>query len=116
MSEDSQIVTQVFYKKGDSLYPNYRLTRIIQQTGGQHQQFTIGTGSSVESIFEIPVKAFNFAQSYTAFSITPPAIANNSTWFFTDTMSPFLQVQAYTRSGIYLCNLNYCSNYTKVKA
>src|SRR5690606_3436100 len=114
----SQISKQLDYKKETYVHSNYKLTRILQQTNGQ--QYVIGPGGGYESIFEIPVKALNFAQSYLYFSITPPALvnppyaANSASWFFTDCVAAIQQIQLYNRGGIPICDLNYVSNYTKV--
>ena len=55
------IPTQLDYKKYPTIKPKYKLSRLIQQTGGQ--TFTLNTAGGQESIFEIPVKVINLACS-----------------------------------------------------
>jgi hypothetical protein len=111
---ESHISHELDYKKQALIAPDYRLTKLLPQSGGQI--VTITTSGGQETIFEIPVKAFNLSKSYFTFVVTPtaPSVNNNYNWAFTDCFTPFRQLQLYTRSGIYLCDLNEVSNYTKV--
>ena len=110
----TEVAPQLDYKKEEFIHPSYRYNKIMQQTGGQN--VTITSGGNSETIFEIPVKAFNLAQSYIEFTLTPAAsgATPNYNWLWTDCLTPFLTVQLYTRSGIYLCDLTNLTNYTKI--
>lgn len=108
---ESQIAKELDYKKQAYASPDYRISKLLPQSGGQ--TVTITTSGGQESIFEIPIKAINLSKSHIYFVITPTAGAQFS-WAFTDCFTPFRQLQLYTRSGIYLCDLNEISNYTKI--
>src|SRR5690349_18735140 len=109
----SQISNQLDYKKEVYIHPTYRLNKILPLSGSTTQTVTIGGGQ--ETIFEIPVNAVNFSKSFITFQFQIPAGPNpsyNSTFF--DCFPHFRQFQLYTRSGIYICDLNEAANYTKV--
>ena len=113
----SEYASEFITKSGRYIHPKYKLHRVIQQTGGQQMVLPVG---GLEIIFEIPVKFFNFAQSYLYFTVSLPALAaatygaDKVNWFFTDAVTPILQIQLYTKAGIYLADLNHVPNYTKV--
>lgn len=109
----AQATEQLDYKQKDLVYPSYRMTRVLPLSGSTTQ--TVTTGGGQETIFEIPVNAVNFARSYLNFQFQIPAAPNpgyNCT--FMDCFPHFRQIQLYTRSGIYLMDLNEAANYTKV--
>lgn len=108
---DSKVSVELDYKKETFIAPDYRLSKLLPQSGGQTVAITTTGGQ--ETIFELPQKAFNLSRSHITFIVTPIAGAQ-FTWMFTDCFTPFRQLQLYTRSGIYLCDLNEVSNYTKV--
>jgi hypothetical protein len=64
---------------------------------------------------EIPTNVFNFAESYLDANIAlPPQGAGQHTWFHLDGMPLISEVDLYTRSGIYLCQLPNFQNYMKI--
>jgi hypothetical protein len=109
---ETQSSTQLDYKKMVYMHPDYRKSKILPQSGGQTLNLIPAGG--LETLFEIPVKAFNLAKSHIYFSMAPSAVAAANYWAFSDCFTPFRQIQLYTRSGVYLCDLNEVSNYTKV--
>lgn len=108
----SLISNQVDYKKELFLAPDYKLNRIFQQSGGQTVTLTSGGGN--ESIFEIPVRSFNLARSHLYMTLTPTAVAGLFNFAWVDCVTPIRQIQLYTRSGIYLCDLSEANTYTKI--
>jgi hypothetical protein len=109
----AEVSTQLDYRKIDYLHPTYRYSKILPQSGGQ--TVTITSAGNSETIFEIPTKAFNLPRSYLYFVMNPLTTgAGNINWLFQDTVSTFFQMQLYTRSGIYLCDIQNVSNYTKI--
>lgn len=114
----SEYASEFITKSGRYIHPKYKLHRVIQQTGGQ--QMVLPVGGGLDSIFEIPVRFMNFAQSYLYFTVSLPALAaatygaDKINWFFTDAITPILQIQLYTKAGTYLADLNFVPNYTKV--
>lgn len=108
----SKTSNQVDYKKELFLAPDYKLNRIFQQSGGQ--AVTLTTGGGNESIFEIPVRSFNLARSHIYMTLTPNAVAANFNFAWVDCVTPIRQIQFYTRSGIYMCDLSEANVYTKI--
>jgi len=108
--------SQLNYRKDVFVHPSYRMTRVLPLSGSTIQ--TVNTTGGQETIFEIPVNAVNFAKSYLTFSFQiPPQTADNTAirnYCFMDCFPHFRQLQLYTRSGIFICDLNEVANYTKV--
>lgn len=101
------------YQKYVSTHGTYQLTRLIQQTGTQ--TVPVPNAGGAESIFEIPPKVINFAKSSLRFSVTPVAGgANNFNCFFTDGLPCIRQLQLYTRSGLYLVDINDLDRYSNM--
>lgn len=110
-----QIASQIDYSKKPYLEPKYKHSQVYQQSGGQTQTLTASGGN--ESVFELPSKVFNLARSQLNFTLTPSAAGTAGTqynWLFTDCVFPIRQIQLYTKSGIYLCDLLEVGNYTKI--
>ena len=109
----TEISNELDYQKKVSSYPLYRFNKIIQQTGSQQVLITGGGGQT--SIFELPTQCFNLAKSELYFTIAPPqAPGGTFNWMWKDNISPISRIQLYTRGGLYLCDLPYVANYTKV--
>jgi hypothetical protein len=112
---ESVIPSQLNYKSKDYASPKYKFTRIVPLSGSQ----TVGIPlvSTFETLFEIPTNVFNFAQSFLFADgqiPPPPAVANQFLGLHSDGF-PFLQeIDLYTRSGIYLCQLPYANKYCKI--
>jgi len=113
MESSSVLSQQLDYKKSAYIHPTYRLSKILPQSGQQTQ--TITTAGGQENVFELPVYAFNLAKSYLNFTIAPPvsAVASTLNFMFMDCMAPIRQIQLYTRSGIYIADVNEVGNFTK---
>ena len=101
------------YTQYNFVTPDYQLTKLIQQTGGQIN--TITTSGGMESIFELPAKVFNFGKSFLSFSISiPDGGANNYNWFQTNVIPFWQQIQVYTKGGLFLCDLISAHNYSNL--
>ena len=112
MSE-TKVDESLDYSKIDHTYGTYQLTRVVQQTGGQ--TFDITTAGGQESIFEIPPKVVNFSKSFIEASISIPiGAANAIAWTYADGFTFIRQIQLYTRSGLYLCDINDLDRYTNM--
>lgn len=109
----SQISAQLDYKKDVYVHPSYRYNKILPLSGQTTQTEAVGGGA--ETMFELPVYAINLANSFVTFSFRIPAAPNPGyNNVFKDCFPHWRQAQLYTRSGIYICDLNEVSNYTKV--
>lgn len=101
---DTIIPTEIDYKKYDYIHPIYHHSKLIQQTGGQ--TITLNAAGGQESIFELPVKTFNLAESYLDFTLTLPVGGGGIwNWVHCAGVPFFQQIQLYTRSGLFLCDL-----------
>ena len=101
---DTVVPTEIDYKKYEYIHPDYKLSRVTQQTGGNTVTLTSAGGN--DSIFEIPAKCFNLPESYLNFTATVTAGGVNNYNYIHEAGIPwFQQVQLYTRSGLFLCDL-----------
>lgn len=107
-----QISNQLDYKKDTFIHPTYRYNKILPQVGTQSK--TILAAGGDDTIFEIPVNAFNLNRSFLQYVFAPAAAAAvGRYWAYKDVLSSIRQMQLYTRSGLYLCDINEVANYTK---
>jgi hypothetical protein len=107
------IFPEVEYAKYNTSHGSYQLTQIIQQTGGQTINGGLTLNGGQETIFELPPKVYNFAQSILRYKITPTAGgASNYNNVWNDCVPELRIVQLYTRSGLYLCDIQDMNNYT----
>jgi len=112
------VSSQLDYSKVLSSHPVYSYNRILPLSGSQSTTLTASGGN--ETVFELPTKVYNFARSRLEFTLAIPKVdiavpaANTYTWVFKDAVSPIRQMQLYTRAGLYLCDIPYFNNYTKL--
>ena len=110
---DIVIPMQLDYKKYLTIKPKYKLSRLIQQTGGQ--TVTLNTAGGQESIFEIPVKVINLARSKIQLQLQIAAGgAGFINYIFGNCISFWQQVQLYNRGGQLIVDLYQAQNYTNV--
>ena len=88
----SQLSNQLDYKKESFIHPTYKLNKILPQSGSQ--SVTINTGGN-DTMFEIPVKAFNLARSLLCFTIAPGANAAAYYYAYEDVLTPIRQLDNY---------------------
>lgn len=119
MTESSSSLSQQLdYKKVNYVHPTYKYNRVLPLSGSQNSIITTAGGNEV--LMEFPISAINLSRSILKFTLTPAAGGQNAAlvnlynWIYLDTLSPIRQIQLYTRSGIYLCDLNEVANYTKL--
>lgn len=109
----SEINTELDYQKKPVSYPQYRMNKILPQNGSQNVTITGGGGQ--QSVFEIPAVVYNLAKSKLVFTLTPTAAgAGVANWFPKDCISAIQAIQLYTRSGVYLCDVQYANTYTQL--
>lgn len=106
----SVIAKELDYQKYAISHGSYQLTQLTQQTGGQ--TVTIANGGE-ESIFELSPKVFNYAHSILQWASTPTK-GTHYNWMYADGISHIRQLQLYTRSGLFLVDLNDVGNYTNM--
>ena len=110
---DMVISNQVDYKKYNYVTPNYELSKLTQQTGGA--TVTATTSGGVESIFELPAKVINLAQSGIKFTVTIPELNTKYNWVQCNILQWWQQIQLYTRGGLMLMDLINAHNYTNLE-
>src|SRR5690606_40032597 len=95
-------------------HPTYMFNKILPQSGVTTATETVSGGQEI--IFELPAAyAMNLYESFMTFQFRVPAGPNPSyNNIYKDCFPHFRQIQLYTRSGIYICDLNDVQNYTKV--
>ena len=86
------------YKVLSSSFPSYRMSKLIQQSGGQTASIPIN--GDAESIFEIPTKCINLAKSTLSYTRTVIAQAAYSRTY-EDTYGEIRQIVLYTCGGQY---------------
>ena len=109
---DIVISNQVDYKKYNYVTPNYELSKLTQQTGGA--TVTATTSGGQESIFKLPAKVINLAQSRIKFTATIPNLNASYNWAQCNVLQWWQQIQLYTRSGLMLMDLINAHNYTNL--
>lgn len=110
---DPEISKELDYKKFSKSVPSYKLSKLVPISGSQ--SVTVTSAGGQECVFEIPPNAVNLSKSFLQFSFTPAAAgADYFTWIYKNCLSLIRQVQLYTRSGLFLCDLNEVGNYTNM--
>ena len=112
-SESSASPPQLVYKPVVQYQPSYRLSKLLPLSGSQTVNINSG-GATSECIFEIPTKPFNLSECILSYQRNFAGQGTNYAWTFADTLGELQQIQLYTRSGKYLCDLNNAHNYLKV--
>lgn len=104
---------QLNYKFKNYAGPKYKFSRIVPLSGSQ--SVDIPVSSTAEVLMEIPTNVLNFEESVLFANIAIAAQgAGNHLWYHSDGMPIISEVDLYTRSGIYLCQLPNFQNYMKI--
>ncbi len=93
----------------------YKLSKLLPQSG--QQNVTVSVSGGQESLFQIPARqVFNTSKSQLSFTYTIPVSAGAGIYqrAFMNCMPAIRQIQLYSTNGIYLCDLNFANNYTRV--
>lgn len=112
MEGTSQVTSsELDYSKKSLLHPKYKLSQIYPQSGLQTQTLTSAGGQEI--IFQLPVKVFNLSKSVLRYTLTPSAAsgAGNNYVAYRTPLQCIRQIQLYTQSGVYLCDLYYVNKY-----
>jgi hypothetical protein len=107
----SVIARELDYSKKDFSHASYQYSKFTQQSGGQ--TVTISGSGGQESIFELPPKVYNFSKFIMSYVATPTGVAAKLNAYFTDCIPEIRQIQLYTRSGLFLADIQFADNYTK---
>ena len=90
----------------------YEYTKVVPNTGSQST--TITTSGGQEVIFELSSKVYNFNKSILSFTLTPALTSAKYNWMFADSLCMLRQVQLYTRTGLYLVDIQDANRYTNM--
>lgn len=107
---EATVSKELDYKIKGYAHPSYTMTKLLPQSGQQTVPITAGGGA--DTTFEIPINASNLFKSELRFTMTPDAKAAKATWLPIDALTPFRQIQLYTRGGVYLADINAVNTYT----
>jgi hypothetical protein len=104
--------SRVDYKKYALLYSKLQHSKLLPIVGTQ--TVTLTNSAGLESQFQLPISAFNLAQSYLNFDITPQAVAGTTNFVEADCPCPIRQIQLYTVGGTMIADLNEVANACQV--
>lgn len=110
--QDPIIAEELDYSKLENAAPNYRMFRLLPQSGGQ--TVVISPTATQEVLFELPTNVFNLAQSVLTLTYSVAANAGFFQSIFADTMPFITQIELYPRSGQYLGQIFDLPNYLKI--
>lgn len=102
-------VEELEYEEIPVTIPTYEYSRIYPQSSA-----TLNiTADGQESVFEIPPKCFNFSKASLNFTMTAAALAAGGHFnnIHCDGVPFISQIQLYTRSGLFLCNITSLNKY-----
>jgi hypothetical protein len=105
-----EISNTLDYKQTQVSHSEYKLAKLLQQSGGE--TVTI-TGAQQVSIFEIPAVGFNLSKSQLRFTATPAASGAGRFNYLSRDVLPIDRMELYTRAGVYLCDISNFSQFTK---
>ncbi len=104
----TETAKQLDYSERKYIAPKYKLSKLVPKAGGGAATITAAGGNDFE--FEIPIKAFNSAQSFLEFSCNIP-LGASCNYVYADTMPFFQRIVLSTQSGVELLNIPDASNY-----
>ena len=102
------------YQKKSVSHPTYQLSKTTPQTGSTSVIITTAGGN--ESVFEMSAKVINLSKSVLSFTASYPKPPDDKyNWIFTEGIPLIRQIQLYTRTGIYLTDINDLNKYLKMR-
>ena len=113
MSNSFGIPQNDYSLKSQIVKPKYKFSKIYENAG---QRVIDTTQQGQSSIFELPASAcYNLSRSLIRFNMTVAAAgAARFNFLRVDQLTPIYQMQLYTRSGVYLCDLHNVDRYSKI--
>lgn len=113
VQEISQVTSEELkYRSSSYLHPKQKFQQLQPFSGNQPK--VIGTGGG-EIIFQLSNKVMNLSKSILEFTITPNAGgANFQNVKYVKPLAPIRQIQLYSQSGVYLCDLYHVNKYLDV--
>lgn len=101
---------QTDYEKQVEVSPKYDTQLLYPLEGTQAVTVTTGGGQMVT--FDLPAVPYNLSRSYISLLATPAGGTNYNYWFLNNI--PFRTVQLYTKSGLYIADIQYCNYVTDI--
>lgn len=105
----SIVAPELDYAKQTISHGTYQYSQVIQQTNGT--SVTISVQGGQESIFEIAPKCMNLSETVLAFTANIPALTSKTAYVYAEGMPYIGQIQLYTRTGLFLMDINDLNNY-----
>lgn len=113
MESSISLPSNLNFRKKMQMNSNPTYQRIVQQSGGVTQAIPLSGGN--ESIWQIPNRVFNPADSFLSYIYYPTANgANNFNFVYNDCLSTIRQLQFYTKNGLMLVDIPDLANYCKM--
>lgn len=112
-SGDVLVGSEIDYTRKIVEHGSYEWTKILPITGGQ--TVALSDTSTAETMFEIPTKMINLARSHLTFDVGFQAPgANVANMLHADGIPCIDRLSLYTRSGVYLCDINNYNYFSKM--
>ena len=112
----SIVARELDYKIKSYSHGTYELTQIFPQNGIINP-YTITQSGGADTVFQIPIAAYNFAQSYLNFTLQINQTTNATAlvnWVYVDGITPIRQLQLYDDNGRFYCDLYDVGNFTNM--
>lgn len=103
----NQVDKTLDYKLKSTSKSHYKMTRILQQTGGETVNMT---GNGTTSVFEIPPVVHNWARSVLEFDVKYAELNTKRVFIFRDTL-PIQRVEIINRGGVSLMDVVNFQNF-----
>jgi len=109
----SVIGKELDYQQYAISHGSYQMSQVIQQSGGTAVGLSASGGQ--ESIFELSPKVYNLSRSTLQFTVALPAPGTDYfNWLYLDGIPFIQQLQLYTRSGLFLADIQNVNNYANM--
>lgn len=109
----SIVSEELDFKSLSISHGTYQLSKVTPQSGLSTVNITTSGGQ--ESIFEFSPRVYNLGRSILSFTATPNASgASQYNWFHCDGLSMIRQIQLYTRTGVYMVDIQDLNKYMKM--
>lgn len=108
------IASELSYAPSLITNPSYRYSKLVPQAGTQ--SVNLSTNQTTETLIEIPTKVHNLSRSVLQFQVQIPELAGHHTNIHSSGFPSIDRLSVYTRSGVYICDINSVDKFYKVVA
>lgn len=108
------IAQELDYAPALATNPSYRYSKLVPQSGTQ--SVSLSTNQTTETLIEVPTKCVNLSRSVLQYQVYVPELASNTTSVHTSGLPSIDRLSCYTRSGVYICDINNVDKFYRVVA